>query len=75
MMYVCIVFYNSVRDPCDNSPCVNGGTCVRQDTENFTCECVVGYGGVNCGTGKGTVNLVMLTTELFHSFQLFALQI
>ncbi|XP_078580606.1 uncharacterized protein LOC144864418 isoform X3 [Branchiostoma floridae x Branchiostoma japonicum] len=36
-------------DPCDNSPCLNGGTCQRVGlTSEFTCLCPEGYHGSIC---------------------------
>ena len=36
-------------DECASSPCQNGGTCV-DDSNSYTCNCVVGYAGKNCET-------------------------
>ncbi|KAM9837064.1 von Willebrand factor A domain-containing protein 2 [Aulostomus maculatus] len=32
-------------DPCDSQPCLNGGTCVSEGPEGYTCACPPGYGG------------------------------
>lgn len=32
--------------PCDNRPCLNGGTCVHLDSIDFHCQCVEGYIGM-----------------------------
>ncbi|XP_061102929.1 von Willebrand factor A domain-containing protein 2-like [Conger conger] len=32
-------------DPCDSSPCLNGGTCITESVESFSCLCPLGYGG------------------------------
>ncbi|XP_077407148.1 von Willebrand factor A domain-containing protein 2 [Vanacampus margaritifer] len=32
-------------DPCDSQPCLNGGTCVSEAQEDYTCVCPPGYGG------------------------------
>ena len=34
-------------DECASSPCQNGGTCV-DGFNSYTCNCDVGYRGVNC---------------------------
>ena len=36
-------------DPCDNSPCLNGGTCTTLNNA-FSCECTDGLSGVQCET-------------------------
>ncbi|XP_045509969.1 basement membrane-specific heparan sulfate proteoglycan core protein isoform X5 [Colias croceus] len=37
-------------DPCSAFPCKNGGTCKtdRSTRMNYTCDCPLGYAGVNC---------------------------
>lgn len=36
-------------DPCEELPCMNGGTCISiSATEEFTCICVAEYTGINC---------------------------
>ncbi|XP_061564976.1 von Willebrand factor A domain-containing protein 2 [Cololabis saira] len=32
-------------DPCDSQPCLNGGTCVSEAPESYSCVCPPGYGG------------------------------
>ena len=32
---------------CENSPCINGGTC-KEQTLAYTCDCISGYTGFNC---------------------------
>nr|XP_057918681.1 von Willebrand factor A domain-containing protein 2 isoform X2 [Doryrhamphus excisus] len=32
-------------DPCDSQPCLNGGTCVSEDADTYSCVCPPGYGG------------------------------
>ena len=36
---------------CDDNPCLNGATCNDLPTE-FTCDCVLGFEGDTCQTGK-----------------------
>ena len=38
-------------DECESRPCMNNGTCI-DGLNNYTCECVAGYTGPNCETGK-----------------------
>tara|TARA_B100000900_G_scaffold244431_1_gene207853 strand:+ start:401 stop:2284 length:1884 start_codon:yes stop_codon:yes gene_type:complete len=39
------------EDPCNSSPCQNGGAClVNADGHGYTCQCVDGFEGVNCET-------------------------
>jgi len=35
-------------DPCISQPCMNGGTCVNDRTERFTCLCSDQYSGAQC---------------------------
>ncbi|XP_058861153.1 von Willebrand factor A domain-containing protein 2-like isoform X4 [Acipenser ruthenus] len=32
-------------DPCESNPCLNGGTCITESVEEFSCLCPLGYGG------------------------------
>ena len=38
-------------DDCANHSCANGATCV-DDTNDFSCNCILGYTGKLCETGK-----------------------
>jgi len=38
-------------NPCDATPCANGGTCIEQ-TETFFCECPFGFVGESCDLGE-----------------------
>lgn len=44
------VFVSTCADPCLDSPCLNGGTCVDGDSAT-SCVCLPGYGGDACQTG------------------------
>ncbi|MBN3300660.1 VWA2 protein, partial [Amia calva] len=36
-------------DPCESGPCLNGGTCITESVDDFSCLCPLGYGGdQNC---------------------------
>ncbi len=37
-----------MTNPCDSKPCYNGGTCIRQDANSYTCACPASYGGLSC---------------------------
>ena len=44
----------SFADPCQNLPCLNGGTCARRGTGLlYTCSCRPQYSGENCETQIG----------------------
>ncbi|XP_041377630.1 agrin-like isoform X2 [Gigantopelta aegis] len=36
------------NNPCNTMPCVNDGTCIMQDENNFLCMCSEGYQGIYC---------------------------
>ena len=38
-------------DDCTPNPCLYGGTCV-DGVDSYTCTCIAGYNGINCGTSK-----------------------
>lgn len=38
------------RNPCDSNPCIFG-TCNKTSPTTYSCECIQGYQGRNCGTG------------------------
>ncbi|CAH1779630.1 unnamed protein product [Owenia fusiformis] len=46
-----------IVNPCDSSPCINGGTCVRLPGRFFECGCNLPYTGPRCET------LITTTTE------------
>ena len=40
-------------DPCQSSPCQNGGVCIQVRYGRFRCECTgTGFYGDSCGKGK-----------------------
>ena len=41
----------TVKDNCASSPCKNGAKCTSS-LGKFTCSCVDGYTGDDCGSGK-----------------------
>ena len=44
-------FCSTDIDDCADSPCDNGGTCIDK-VADYDCNCVEGYSGKNCSTGK-----------------------
>ena len=38
-------------DECASGPCSNGGACTDL-VDRFTCDCVAGYDGITCDSGK-----------------------
>ena len=42
---------NAVCNACSDSVCENGATCIPElGTENYSCHCLPGFTGLNCGT-------------------------
>ncbi|XP_078349853.1 uncharacterized protein LOC144634690 [Oculina patagonica] len=35
-------------DPCDSSPCLQGGTCTKLTSDDFKCDCPTGFKGKRC---------------------------
>nr|XP_054774620.1 P-selectin-like [Lytechinus pictus] len=50
-------------DDCDPSPCVNGGTC-DDGINSYTCNCALGYTGMNCSTGNKKYHYYRLITNV-----------
>ena len=44
-------------DDCAGQPCQNGATCIDA-VNDYTCNCVDGYTGKNCGIGKNRVSVL-----------------
>ena len=44
---------------CDPHPC-NDGTCIPTGSSTFTCDCDVGFSGLQCD-GKSNINLIKTT--------------
>ncbi len=49
---------------CDSNPCLNNGTCTDL-FKNYTCTCIVGFTGPNCGSINELDKALM---NLFHIF-------
>jgi hypothetical protein len=37
-----------MMNPCDGTPCQNGGTCTRLSGMSYWCDCATGYSDTNC---------------------------
>ena len=62
-------------DECANSPCRNGGNCT-DGVNGFTCDCVKGYTGRNCETGRSTDTIVLLNrNEVELTYIMFSTKI
>ena len=51
---------------CSSNPCQNGGAC-NDGVNGYTCACVPGYVGTECGTGMSTITKIfnILSTYLY----------
>ena len=45
-------------DDCDPNPCQNGGEC-NDGIHSYSCNCALGYDGINCDTSKYILYLVI----------------
>ena len=43
-----IIFVSIPVDPCASTHCANNGNCTAMGPLNYTCECALGYTGLNC---------------------------
>ncbi|XP_048580141.1 uncharacterized protein LOC5520454 [Nematostella vectensis] len=46
----------ALKESCSKSPCLNGGTCVKNGA-TYSCLCFMGYSGKNCEIGCGHMEL------------------
>ena len=51
---LCLSLFLVDIDDCADQPCLNGGTC-SDGLNDYTCTCVDGYTGEDCGVGKNSV--------------------
>ena len=54
MFFVCFMLF--VGHLCTATPCVNAGTCLETG-DTRTCDCVAGYTGQDCETGRKWIGL------------------
>ena len=45
-------FLISDLNMCRNPLCQSGGTCINTVADDYRCDCMPGYTGKNCQTGK-----------------------
>ena len=56
-----VLFFSKDIDDCVNHTCQHGGSCV-DGVNNYSCNCLRGFTGDRCETGKHSpVNLVVIT--------------
>ena len=66
MIFRHVLYINIIRcldllsEPCESSPCENGGTCTNNG-DSFSCECAKGFEGNTC---SGTNIIAKITTAL-----------
>ena len=49
---------------CQSSPCLNGAVC-NNDVNKYTCSCMAGYTGNNCGNGTYQLCIILLAISYF----------
>ena len=49
-MFLGFFFFAEFHE-CGSSPCTNGGNCT-DEIGYFVCECIPGYTGIHCETGR-----------------------
>ena len=65
-IYMLLIF--SEVDECASEPCFNGGLCVDAVNE-YQCDCLDGYDGINCQTGKWnnlTIEKISIVVGCYH---------
>jgi hypothetical protein len=43
-----VIYIIEMMNPCDATPCQNGGTCTRLSGVSYRCDSATGYSGTNC---------------------------
>jgi hypothetical protein len=56
------------ENPCNSSPCNNGGTCQRLTADTYQCQCTPGYTGTLC---EGKIYSNNLQKSVFHPFSIY----
>ena len=61
-----------ILDPCESSPCQQGGTCVADLSGSFQCICSVGYRGPICNMRGLLVYSLKHIRIWCHGYTLYA---
>ena len=61
--------------PCDENPCLNGGTCLNFGKENYICRCPSGIYGRHCEHGMLVYGVGKETGKKSACFFVFVLKI
>ena len=68
------VFFLEINE-CESDPCLSSGTCV-DELNQYTCNCVPGYTGINCETGKNTLHSYdIITVSNWHVASVYRISI